>query len=180
MSPLAEFLARCLPQTEEIVHWDTLRLRVTSHTAAELPPLEFVTSARAVVLRNGSVMVVRDPDGTHLLPGGRREPDEALDATLRREVLEETGWTIDEPRMLGAKHFHHLTPRPPQYRYPYPDFLQVVYFAHALTYLPEARESAGYELEAKFMPIEAALELPLAPNDRLWLQAALAMLSSRA
>jgi 8-oxo-dGTP pyrophosphatase MutT (NUDIX family) len=173
MSPLAAFLAQYQPGTEEIVYWDTLRLHVTSYLCAELPPLAFVTSVRAVVLKDSSVMVVRDPDSTHILPGGRREPDEALIDTLTREVLEETGWAIDEPRLLGIKHFHHLTSIPPKYRYPYPDFLQVVYCARARHYFPDAREVDGYELETKFMPIEEALQMPLAPNDRLWLQSAL-------
>ena len=29
-------------------------------------------------------------------------------------------------------HFHHLTPKPDSYRYPYPDFLWLVYAAEAL------------------------------------------------
>src|SRR6185436_7871185 len=110
MSLLAAFLAKYAPSTQEIVHWDDLRLRVTSYLTTEMPPLAFVTSVRAVVLNGTSVMLVHAPDGTHILPGGRREEGEALIDTLMREVLEETGWTIDQLQMLGIKHYHHLTP----------------------------------------------------------------------
>jgi 8-oxo-dGTP pyrophosphatase MutT (NUDIX family) len=173
MSPLEAFLANYLLGTEEIVHWDDLRLHVNSYLAADPPPIEFVTSVRAIVLNDASVMHVRAPDGTHILPGGRREPGEALIDTLMREVLEETGWTIEHLKLLGVKHYHHLTPMPQDYRYPYPDFLQMIYRARAQQYLPEAREVDGYELETKFIPIEEALRLPLAPSDQMWLRIAL-------
>jgi 8-oxo-dGTP pyrophosphatase MutT (NUDIX family) len=175
MLPLAAFLAQYQPGAEEIIHWDDMRLRVTSYLCVELPPIELITSVRSVILKDSSVMVVRDPDGTHILPGGRREPDEALLDTLMREVLEETGWTIDGLQLLGIKHFHHLTAMPDQYRYPYPDFLQVVYSARARDHLPEAQEIDGYEIESKFMSIEEALQLALAPNNRMWLRAALGL-----
>jgi ADP-ribose pyrophosphatase YjhB (NUDIX family) len=173
MSPLAAFLARYPPSTEELVHWDDLRLRVTSYLCAEMPPLMFVTSVRAVVLHGSSVMLVRAPDGAHILPGGRREPGEALIDTLMREVLEETGWMIDQLQLLGVKHYHHLTPMPVDYRYPYPDFLQIIYRAQAQQYLPDAREVDGYELETKLVLTTEALRQPLMPSDHMWLRVVL-------
>jgi 8-oxo-dGTP diphosphatase len=174
MSLLAAFLAKQAPGVEELVHWDDLRLRVTSYLTTETPPIHFVTSVRAIVLSGSSVILVHAPDGTHILPGGRREEGEALTDTLMREVLEETGWTIDRLQMLGVKHYHHLTPIPPAYRYPYPDFVQIVYRAHAQQFLPEAREVDGYEIETKFIPAAEALRLPLVPSDHMWLRMVLA------
>jgi 8-oxo-dGTP pyrophosphatase MutT (NUDIX family) len=174
MSSLADFLSNYQPQVEELVHWDDLRLRVTSYLSGEIPPLELVTSVRAVVLNDSSVIVVRAPEGLHLLPGGRREPGEALVDTLTREVLEETGWTISHIQLIGIKHYHHLTPEPIGYAYPYPDFLQLVYHAVAVQYLPEAREIDGYEIETKLMPIAEALRLPLVASDHLWILRAVA------
>ncbi len=173
MSLLAAFLAKYSPNIEEIVHWDDLRLRVTSYLTTDIPPLAFVTSVRAIVLNGSSVMFVRAPDGTHILPGGRREDGEALIDTLMREVLEETGWTIEQLQLLGVKHYHHLTPIPPDYRYPYPDFLQIIYRAHAQQYLPEAREIDGYEIETKFISTAEALRLPLMSSDHMWLRTVL-------
>jgi 8-oxo-dGTP pyrophosphatase MutT (NUDIX family) len=131
-----------------------------------------VTSVRAIVLSDTSVIVVRAPEGLHLLPGGRREPGEALVDTLTREVLEETGWTIGQIRLIGIKHYHHLTPEPIGYPYPYPDFVQLVYHAVAVQYLPEAREVDGYEIEIMLMPIAEALRLPLVASDHVWVGAA--------
>jgi 8-oxo-dGTP pyrophosphatase MutT (NUDIX family) len=172
MSSLAEYLTKYRPQSEELVLWDDLRLRVTSYLSSEIPPLELVTSVRAVVLNGRSVIVVRAPEGLHLLPGGRREPGEGLVETLTREVLEETGWTIGQIQLIGFKHYHHITPEPAGYRYPYPDFLQLVYHAVAVQYLPEAREVDGYEIETMLMPIAEALRLPLVESDHLWARAA--------
>ena len=173
MSLLTAFLAKYAPSAEEIVHWDDLRLHVTSYLTAETPPLAFVTSVRAIVLNGPSVILVHAPDGTHILPGGRREEGEALTDTLMREVLEETGWTINQLHMLGVKHYHHLTPMPLDYRYPYPDFLQIIYRARAQEHLPQAREIDGYEIETKFIPTDEALQLPLMPSDHMWLRTVL-------
>jgi 8-oxo-dGTP pyrophosphatase MutT (NUDIX family) len=173
MSLLAAFLAKYTPSTAEMVHWDDLRLRVTSYLTTETPPLHFVTSVRAIVLNGSSVILVHAPDGTHILPGGRREEGEALIDTLMREVLEETGWTIDQLQVLGFKHYHHLTPMPLDYPYPYPDFVQVVYRAYAQQHLPEARELDGYEIETKFIAAAEALRLPLMPSDHMWLRVVL-------
>ena len=174
MSLLADFLAKYSPNTEELVHWDDLRLHVTSYLTTATPPLAFVTSVRALVLSGSSVILVHAPDGTHILPGGRREEGEALTDTLMREVLEETGWTIDQLQLLGVKHYHHLTPEPAGYRYPYPDFLQIIYRARPQHYLPDAREIDGYEIETKFITTTEALRLPLMPSDHMWLRTALA------
>ena len=173
MPSLTDYLSKHQPQVEELVYWDDLRLRVTSYLSGEIPPLELVTSVRAVVLNEASVIVVRAPEGLHLLPGGRREPGEALVDTLTREVLEETGWTLGQIQLIGIKHYRHLTPKPVGYRYPYPDFLQLVYHAVAVQYLPEAREVDGYEIETMLMPIAEALRLPLVASDHLWVRAAM-------
>ncbi len=84
---------------------------------------------RAVVTQGENALVITSPDREHILPGGRREPGESLIETLRREALEEAGWSLRSLRLLGFKHFHHIIPRPDNhpYPYPYPDFLQVVY-----------------------------------------------------
>ena len=139
-----------------------------------LPPLELVSSVRAVVLQDAGVVVVRDPTRQHILPGGRREANETLEQTLRREVLEETGWQIGPPRQIGVIHFHHLTPRPAAYRYPYPDFLHVVYVAEGLNCDPAARQADDYELEAVLRPVAEARHLPLWNGEQVLLAAALA------
>jgi ADP-ribose pyrophosphatase YjhB (NUDIX family) len=169
----AEFLSAHVVQAEEDYRWGELRLHVTSYLCRDLPPLELITSARTVVLAADGVLVVRDPTGLHILPGGRRQAGETLEQTVRREVLEETGWVIDPPRLLGVKHFRHLGPKPAGYRYVYPDFFQVVYGAQAHRFDPGGRETDGYELGAEFQPTAVVQRLPLYPSERVFLTAAL-------
>src|SRR5690606_16149298 len=115
MDALAAFLARYQPHSEEMAVWGIHRFQVASYLSADMPPDAFIISVRAIVCDRQRLLVVRDLDSVHIVPGGRREPGETLEQTLRREVLEETGWQIDPPSLLGFKHFHHLTPKPPGY-----------------------------------------------------------------
>jgi ADP-ribose pyrophosphatase YjhB (NUDIX family) len=173
MDTFSAFLTRHLPQTEEVVRWDTLRFQVASYLCTELPPDEVITSVRAVVCTHHHVLIVHTLKSLHILPGGRREIGETLEQTLRREMLEESGWQIDQPHLLGVKHFHHLTPKPADYAYPYPDFVQVIYHAMPQRHLPEARQTGDLELGASLMSLADAYSLPLPPNERMFLLAAL-------
>jgi 8-oxo-dGTP pyrophosphatase MutT (NUDIX family) len=101
--------------------------------------------------------VERALDGEQILPGGRREQGETLEQTLRREVIEETGWAIDAPRLLGCLHFHHLSSKPPGYAYPYPDFVQPVFIANAVRYVSERRVHDEYVAESGFQPLAAVV-----------------------
>ena len=175
---LARFLARWGRLAEETVVWgtgeDSIRLRVGTYVTAEPPPLAYVTSVRSLVFRSDEVLVVRDPDGYHVIPGGRREAGETLEETLRREVLEETGWTLGPVALLGLLHFRHLDPQPPG-PYPYPDFLHVVYTAEAGSFVPGALVTGeqAYELEAGFRPLAEVDGLGLPMGQRRLLAAAL-------
>lgn len=144
---------------------------MTTYLTNQLPALDLVTSVRAIVLSGTQVVVVRDPTRQHSLPGGRREPAESIVQTLRREVLEETGWVVGPVRVLGIKHFHHLTARPADYAYPYPDFLQLIYVATGEHRLPAAQQVDGYELAIELMPLEAVKTLALSASERVLLAA---------
>jgi hypothetical protein len=172
MNSLTAFCSQHQPQSVEQVTWGALRLQVTSYLCTTLPPNALVTSVRGIVCNERAVLVVRDPDGAHIMPGGRREVGETLEQTLRREVLEETGWEIDQVHLLGVLHYHHLDPKPSDYPYPYPDFLQAIYRATPQRYLAGTRHTKGYELEASLMPGTVLDALVLSARDRIFLQAA--------
>jgi ADP-ribose pyrophosphatase YjhB (NUDIX family) len=148
---------------------------VTSHRADRLPEAAAITSARAIVRRPGQVLVVCDPTSVHVLPGGRLEPGEQPEHALHREVLEETGWHVSTPTLLGYLHFRHRGPRPTAgWQPPYPEFFQVVYVAAAIRHDPAAREQDGYELWSEFRPIAEVERLPLSSGQRYFLTIALA------
>jgi 8-oxo-dGTP pyrophosphatase MutT (NUDIX family) len=178
---LADFLRGRRPGAETSETWSradwspiALTFAIRCYLDEALPPLDFITSVRCLLLREEEVMVVRDPRVYHLLPGGHRNAGETLEETLRREVLEETGWTVAEPALLGFMHFHHLGPRPPGYRYPHPDFLQLVYTSGAGRFIPGARLTDDYELEASWRPVAECASLVLSPADWFYLAASLA------
>lgn len=170
MSALRRFCAPLTSQVAETYDWPAVRFAVNSYLHGTPPPTEFITSVRAVVLRDQAVFVVQDPDGYHIIPGGRREAGESFVETVVREVLEETGWQVTVGPLLGFKHFHYLTPPPPEVSAPYPDFVQLVYVAKAVFYRPEAREQDGYELGAQFVPL---VQVAVTVSEQLFLQAAL-------
>lgn len=133
-----------------------ISLRVRSYLSDLLPPLAYIPPVRCLVLRDDRILVSRNAHRMHIVPGGRRELGESLEETLRREVLEETGWQVTDAARLGFMHFHHLNPRPPDYAYPYPDFIQLIYRAQAERYQPEAKIADDYEVRAWFHPLAQA------------------------
>ena len=140
-------------ETEALWANGTMPLRVCYFLSDEQPPEQFVTSVRCMVLQNDTVLVLRNRKGNHILPGGRREEGETFVQTLRREVAEETGWTVESVSRLGFIHLEHLKPKPPGYQFLYPHFFQIVYIAHASKYVPDLMCDNDYEEEATFVPI---------------------------
>lgn len=73
----------------------------------EHPFVPDVRVAVGAILRDhGRVLLVRRANppsrGLWAVPGGRVEPDETLEAAVRREMLEETGLTVHVDRFLGV------------------------------------------------------------------------------
>lgn len=150
------------------------RLQLRGYFTTDPPPDAFVLAGRALVIDGGNVLVVRDGDGEHVIPGGRREPGEsALDA-VHRELIEETGWSISAVTAFSVLHLHHETPRPTDAGHIiYPDFLWQVFVAKPRTFDAEARHTDGYELGASFRPIAQVLQQQsLEPFQRVLLEAA--------
>lgn len=120
-------------------------LEFHTYLSQALPPVHYVTSVRALVFRGDKILVSCNEADIHIVPGGRLEAGEGFEQALRREVREETGWIISEPRLLGFIHFHHLAAKPAGYSYPHPDFIQLVFQAEALAHDPSVRLIDEYE-----------------------------------
>jgi len=175
---LETFYAGRTPFAEEEAHWGkggSISLHVAAYNTGSLPPLAYVTSVRALVLRGDALLILHTPEEMAILPGGRREAGETLEQTVRRELREETGWEVRLGPVLGSIYFHHLGPKLPAYRFPYPDFLNVVYLAEAVAYDAAALVPNEYEQEPFILRPQAAVRtLPLGPIARGFLDAGLA------
>lgn len=118
------------PMVSERVVWapGELEFTVETYLTDDFPPDSLITSVRCVVLHDDCVLVLTDADGIpHIVPGGRCESGETQDATVRRELREETNLHVGALNRLGFLHFRHQLPKPTGYTYPYPDFVQVVF-----------------------------------------------------
>lgn len=159
---VTRLLAVHTPAATDEVSWmdGAMPLRVSAHVGPAGLPDELVTSVRCVVRVGELVVFCENVDGGHVLPGGRRHPGETHADTVLREVHEETGWLLDAEslRPLGWLHFEHLAPRRPDYLYPYPDFLQVVFEGIAIerTGGSDWVDTDGYELSSRLVSIAEA------------------------
>jgi 8-oxo-dGTP pyrophosphatase MutT (NUDIX family) len=153
---------------------------MSAYLGDEMPPLDYVTSARVVVLRDDSVLVMREPgdEHMHILPGGRLEEGESPEQAACREVIEETGWTLGPISLIGVTHFHHLTPMPPRWAYPYPDFLEVVFVGKAEILLDEHKLEE--EIIAGLRPLRDVRAMGLPADQIIYLDAALRALQREA
>jgi len=174
---LGDFFSALTPVAEEQVLWlnGAIQLRLSVYLTDLLPELEHITSVRAVLCTDAGCAVLRNADGVHALPGGRREAHESLEATLRRELLEETGCSVSSLRSLGLLGFHHLTAKPADYRYPYPDFAQVVFAARGTAHATLG-DPDGYETSVEFVPPSRLAEIAVPAYQRLLVARAVQLL----
>ena len=102
-------------------------------------------SAAGVVLHEGRVLLVRHTYGVRkgrlIVPGGYALLEESAEDTVRREVLEETGVTVETEGVIGVR-FNHR------------DW----YVAFRCRYVSgTARSDCDENSEALWMPVEEAL-----------------------
>jgi ADP-ribose pyrophosphatase YjhB (NUDIX family) len=168
---LTDFLSPLTPYCVQRTTWGTMRLTCSSFLHDVLPPAQFITSVRAVVCSASGYAVLHNRNGSHLLPGGRLDGDESLDTALRREVLEETGCVVESAHLLGFMWFHHETPKPEAYAYPYPDFVQVVYAAHGRRVIQEPVDPTGWEERVEFVSRETLQQRSFSRGELLFLEA---------
>ena len=170
---LAAFLSPLTPFAREMVTWSFGAMHLACYLTDRTPPRRYVTSARAVVTDGYRVLVVQDPTDKHIVPGGRLQPNEAPEDALKREVLEETGWTLQCFHPVGVLHFTYTKAVPDRWPYPYPDFLQVVYSGMPGTYHPELKEVDDYVRGSGFADVAEVRRLPLNMGQQVFLDAAL-------
>lgn len=156
------------PARTEPLAWTTIAGAIDLHVGA-CPvglPDELVTSIRCIVTVGDGVLVCTTPNEQHCMPGGRREPGETWEQTVRREVAEETGWEVGELVPVGFLHFRIESPSPEDNPYPWPDIVQVVFHAEGIACAAEGwQDTEGWEQATDVVPFADALALPLSPAE---------------
>jgi len=156
------------------IEWPQVRLRLRGYAVGLNVPDVMISSVRAVVFRGPRLVVVRDPNGCHITPGGRREPGETVEDTCRRELLEECGWRVGELRPLAIWHFQHLGAEPPpDFPFEWCDFANLIYLAEGVAHDRRALDRSQWELGSRLMSPAAARSM-LPPEQAALLDLALA------
>jgi len=68
----------------------------------ERAPEAFPVSIKGVVVRDGSVLLLKNERDEWELPGGRIEPGESPETCVAREIAEETGWAVQTGPILDS------------------------------------------------------------------------------
>jgi 8-oxo-dGTP diphosphatase len=124
-------------------------------------------AAKALIVRDGAILLQVCRIGgrvVHLLPGGGQHGGEALDTTVRREVLEETGLPVRVERLLWVREFinrNHLPSGSPDGH-----GLAVIFQCTPLT---DAAPAAGTEpdstqIDVRWVPLAALPTLTMWPE----------------
>ncbi len=170
---LADFLSPLTAFEEETQFWESVgTMRISCYLTDKMPPIRDVSSARAVVIDGDRVLLVQDPDESHIIPGGRLEPDETPEDAMRREVIEETGWSLMFCTPIGLLHFTHVRAIHEGQTH-LPDFLQVVYAAIPGKHHPELMETDGYEIGAEFVSIDQVRQMTLGTGQETYIETAI-------
>ena len=75
--------------------------------------------------------------------------------------------------VIGTYHFEHLTPKPPDYKYPYPHFFWPIFVAQADQFHPEALQPEKYAVSSEFQLISEVISWGLGDGQLELLTAAL-------
>lgn len=145
------------PAATERLVWrgGQVELDLSVYLTTRTPPPDLTSSGRCIVLAGDNVLLMTNPSGDHILPGGRVHPGEDTRAATIRELAEETGISIASPEQVAVLVYRHVTPKPEIYHYPYPVFINAVY-VQRLSGPIDVTVNDTYELAGEFVPIETA------------------------
>lgn len=112
--------------------------------------MQWAVSVKAVLLRDGAVLLGQNQSGAWELPGGRMEPGESTRQTLVREVLEEAGIRVVPGGLVLAEPFEVVPGR------------TVFVVVYAATAGDEAIVRSDEHVALAFVPVARLADLRLA------------------
>lgn len=134
---------------------------------APRPDISYVArpGVYAILPRKDKLLLTyqKEPEPELQLPGGGIDPGESPAQALHREVFEETGWRIANPRRLGAfRRFVYM----PEYDL-WADKVCIIYLADPVRPLGDPSEDGHTAL---FADPEIAMEHVANPGDRYFVR----------
>jgi ADP-ribose pyrophosphatase YjhB (NUDIX family) len=151
-------LAGRQPTVDAEVIWPSARLRARTFIGPFDFPFDLLTSARAVVFKGSRVVVVDEIHGErHIEPGGGIEPGESVEQAVRREVAEESGWSVGALKPLGFHYLEPLTPKPPHSTRRWGAMAHAIFVTEAQSYSRAARDMTQIEIGSRLTSIRRAL-----------------------
>jgi len=156
-------------------HWGDLDTQFT----LEQPPDELISNVHVIARAEGGIVVCRNDLGWRFLPGGTREPDEPIEETARRELLEEAGARLTGPlTWLGGHRADHRRPGPYRPHLPHPVSYWINVVADVVVDLAPTNPPDGEQVvEVLVLPPEKAIEFLDEENDNDGLMANLVRLA---
>lgn len=113
-----------------------------------------------LIINEGSVLLLKKPRyGWYAMPGGKMEPKESVSDAVIREVTEETGLIIEQPKLVSV-----ATMNKPSANHPKDEWMMFTFIAHKY-HGNLVEECAEGELE--WVPLDRVKTLPTAPSDKI-------------
>lgn len=169
---LAAALAGLTPVSEEQADWsDAIRPRIWCYLTDREMPLDLVGSVRAVVFHQDCLVTVTNLHEEYFIPGGKREAGESQEETVRREVLEESGWHLGPLRQFAVMHLYFDNEDLCGHS-PHPHVLWPIFVAEAERFDQTSRLDDGYDVATHLRPIGEVETWSLCPRERHLLDAA--------
>jgi len=137
---------------DESVAWEL-------YAGAQIPIISDCTAAFCVAIQNGKIVLEREERGWGMI-GGHVDDGETLEQALRRECLEEGGFTVNGPVLIGYRKIIATKPvghQTPGRYYPFPISYIAYYFS--VNDQPLAAPTEPETLEVRALTIEEIRQL---------------------
>jgi 8-oxo-dGTP pyrophosphatase MutT (NUDIX family) len=123
--------------------------------------INYRPAVRAVVLRGDSLLMVHNSIGDYKFPGGGVDKDETMEEALRREVLEETGYTVTK---VGEKLGETIQNREDMYKTGQYFSMTSHYYLCEVANQVTAQKLDNYEQDLQFTAVWVTVTEALANN----------------